>query len=354
MHSTVIDTVEFPVRERPAAWAETMALAQVTQRVKFLETATFGARIEMMPLGVGQVSALSYASLIAQRTPRLVRQSDPEMYHVALVTAGEIGIEQYRQSCLLKRGDMGFFDSSRSFDTYAGDTPGKTLLFQFPKKLLRLPHEQFTRLCGLSLPSTDGVARLFAQFLVGLAEEYVHCTPQDVTRLGNTALDLLSTVLAHHFDQDSAPSGGRAASGESGQDVLFLRISAFVVEHLRDPALGPEAIASAHRISLRYLHRVFQQNGTTPRAFIRQQRLDRCRKDLADPALERLTIHTIAARWGYPQPDGFSRAFRTATGMSPSEYRAAMRGPTPALDAAGDEGGGGPRQPSAPVVRPPM
>ncbi len=167
------------------------------------------------------------------------------------------------------------------------------------------------------------MGRLFGQYLVGLAEEYVHCTPQDVTRLGSTALDLLSTVLAHHSHQDSA------ASGESGPHVLFLRICAFIVEHLRDPALGPEAVASAHRISLRYLHRVFQQNGTTPRAFIKQQRLDRCRKDLADPALDHLTIHTIAARWGYPQPDGFSRAFRTATGMSPSEYRAAMRSATP-------------------------
>ncbi len=133
MDATVIDTVEFPLNERREAWVETMALAQVTQRVKFLETAAFGARIELMPLGIGQLSALSYASVIAQRTPRLVRQSDPEMYHVAVVTAGEIGIEQYRQRSLLKRGDMGFFDSSRSFDTFAGDTPGKTLLFQFPK-----------------------------------------------------------------------------------------------------------------------------------------------------------------------------------------------------------------------------
>ncbi|MFI9202560.1 helix-turn-helix domain-containing protein [Streptomyces sp. NPDC053048] len=332
MRSIVVDTVEFPLNERREAWVETMALAQVTQRVKFLETARFGARIELMPLGVGQVSALSYASVIAQRTPRLVRQSDPEMYHVALVTAGEIGIEQNRQRSLLKRGDMGFFDSSQSFDTFAGDTPGKTLLFQFPKKLLRLPHEQFTRLCGLSLPWTEGVGRLFGQFLVGLTEEYAHCAPQDVTRLGGTALDLLTTALAHHLDHDPALAAGSAASGaagESGRQVLFLRISAFITDHLRDPALGPEVIAAAHRISLRYLHRVFQQNGTTPRAFIRRQRLERCRKDLADPALGHLTIHTIAARWGYHQPAAFSRAFRTAMGMSPSEYRASMRLPSP-------------------------
>ncbi|MEU5546558.1 hypothetical protein AB0G85_29830 [Streptomyces sioyaensis] len=95
---------------------------------------------------------------------------------VSVVTEGETGIEQRRQHSLLERGDMGFFDSSQPFDTFAGDTPGKMLLFQFPKKLLRLPHEQFTRLCGLSQPWTEGAARLFGQFVVGLAEEYAHCT----------------------------------------------------------------------------------------------------------------------------------------------------------------------------------
>ncbi|MFF1476697.1 AraC family transcriptional regulator [Streptomyces sp. NPDC058301] len=28
-----------------------------------------------------------------------------------------------------------------------------------------------------------------------------------------------------------------------------------------------------------------------------------------------------AACWGYPQPDRFSRTFRIATGITPSEYR---------------------------------
>ncbi|MEU5431864.1 helix-turn-helix domain-containing protein [Streptomyces sp. NPDC020719] len=325
MRSTVVDTADFPVSERPGAWAGAMARAQVPQRVKSLETGTFAARIEMMPLGAGQVSVLSsYASVAAQRTPRHVRQSDPEMYRVVLVTAGEVGIEQCRQQFLLRDGEMGFGDSSQPIDIHAGDTPGRHLVFQFPKKLLALPHERLNRLCGQSLPWTQGIGRLFGQFLAGLADGYAQYTPQDASRLEVTALDLLSAVLAHHLDHD-ASSGGPAVSGASGQQALFLQISAFIIEHLSDPDLGPEAIAAAHHLSLRYLHRVFEVHGTTPRAFIRQQRLDRCRRDLVNPALDHLTIHTIAARWGYPQPAGFSRAFRAATGMSPSEYRATQR-----------------------------
>ncbi|MGW1626025.1 helix-turn-helix transcriptional regulator [Streptomyces sp. NPDC002172] len=96
-----------------------------------------------------------------------------------------------------------------------------------------------------------------------------------------------------------------------------------------------------HQISLRYLHRVCQQQATTPMAFIRQQRLDRCRRDLANAALSHLTIHAVATRWGYPQPDRFSRAFRTAVGMSPSEYRVAMRTAPAPGEAAGEAAGAG-------------
>ncbi|GGP56654.1 helix-turn-helix domain-containing protein [Streptomyces melanogenes] len=338
MRSTVVDTTGFPVRERPEAWAAAMALAQVPQRVTPLEAGTFKARIEMMPLGAGQVSVLSsYASVTAQRTARHIRQSDPEMYRIHLVTAGEVSIEQYRQRSLLNRGQMAFGDSSQPIDIHAGDTPGRHLVYQCPKKLLRLPHEQLTRLYGRSLPWTQGIGRLFGQFLTGLANEYAQYTPADAARLEASALDLLSAVLAHHLDQDASPSSP-AVSGASGQQALFLRMSAFTTEHLADPDLGPETIAAAHHLSLRYVHRVFQHHGLTPRAFIRRQRLDRCRRDLADPALQHLTIHAIAARWGYPQPDGFSRAFRTATGMSPSEYRATQRHSTLTPDEDGVPG----------------
>ncbi|MFJ9244159.1 helix-turn-helix domain-containing protein [Streptomyces sp. NPDC101776] len=56
---------------------------------------------------------------------------------------------------------------------------------------------------------------------------------------------------------------------------------------------------------------------------MREQRLARCRRDLADPALAHLAVAAIGSRWGFPGPAHFSNAFRTAYGMSPSEARAA-------------------------------
>lgn len=80
-------------------------------------------------------------------------------------------------------------------------------------------------------------------------------------------------------------------------------------------------IAAAHHMSLRTLQRLFQEQGITVGSFIRRQRLNRVRRDLADPRLAARPIHAIAACWGYPRPSDLTRAFRAAYGAGPAEYR---------------------------------
>jgi AraC-like DNA-binding protein len=57
------------------------------------------------------------------------------------------------------------------------------------------------------------------------------------------------------------------------------------------------------------------------------RRLERCARDLLDPALAHEPIGEIAARWGITNPAHFSRLFRAQFGLSPSEYRAVGRPP---------------------------
>ncbi|PYC79541.1 hypothetical protein C7C46_14400 [Streptomyces tateyamensis] len=101
------------------------------------------------------------------------------------------------------------------------------------------------------------------------------------------------------------------------------RPAAFIQRNLHDPELSPSAIAGAHHISVSYLHRLFTQEsqGETVAAWIRRQRLEKARRDLADPALCTLPVHAVAARWGIPRAADFSRGFRAAYGLSPTEHR---------------------------------
>nr|WSX47797.1 helix-turn-helix transcriptional regulator [Streptomyces sp. NBC_00974] len=106
------------------------------------------------------------------------------------------------------------------------------------------------------------------------------------------------------------------------------RIRAFVDHNLPDLRLGPDTIAAHHHISVRLLHSLFQEEPETVAATIRRLRLERSRADLADPRLSHSKVGEIAARWGFRHPADFSRAFRLAYGMPPSDYRrlALLRG----------------------------
>jgi AraC-like DNA-binding protein len=80
-------------------------------------------------------------------------------------------------------------------------------------------------------------------------------------------------------------------------------------------------IADAHFISLRYLHKLFEAEQTSVAEWIRRRRLERCRRDLLDPALRATPVGTIAARWGLHNPAHFSRLFRASYGVPPAEFR---------------------------------
>ena len=109
---------------------------------------------------------------------------------------------------------------------------------------------------------------------------------------------------------------------ETRERALVLSVRAFIEERLGDPALAPPMIAAAHHVSLRYLHKLFESQQTTVAALIRERRLERCRRDMLDPALRAQPVSAIAARWGLTNPAHFSRLFRAAYGSAPAEFRA--------------------------------
>ncbi|WP_338895223.1 GMC family oxidoreductase N-terminal domain-containing protein [Streptomyces sp. TG1A-60] len=75
---------------------------------------------------------------------------------------------------------------------------------------------------------------------------------------------------------------------------------------LDDPALGPDEIAAAHRVSRRHLYKLMAEEGYTVSGWLREQRLARCRRDLGDPALRHLSVGAIGGRRGFPDPAHFS------------------------------------------------
>ena len=80
------------------------------------------------------------------------------------------------------------------------------------------------------------------------------------------------------------------ASTPPPESDLADQILAYCMTRLSDPSLSAASVAKAHRISVRYLHKLFQAREFSLAAWIRHQRLQGIRRDLADPALAGRTV----------------------------------------------------------------
>jgi AraC-like DNA-binding protein len=94
-----------------------------------------------------------------------------------------------------------------------------------------------------------------------------------------------------------------------------------VREHLADPHLRVAELARRHHVSVRHLYTLFEQIGTTPGAYVREQRLLAAQTMLCDPRYARFATSDVAAAVGIHDVSTFKRAFRRQYGTTPAGWR---------------------------------
>lgn len=322
--SVLIRTDHLPARERiefvqeevaPRTWVplECGALGADIDFCFELRTGRFGAI---------QVNLVTSVPLIVRRTPKLIRRSAPDL--LKLVTpvhgyGGLVVIQDGRQAHLERPGDFALYDTRRPFEIRTVDVEegslAQVVTMHFPSTLLPVPPSQLKHLTAVPMGPCQGIGALTSKLLTQVAHSIDEYTPVEAARLSTAALEVLATRLAHELDRDGW------VPPETHRHALLVRIYTFIQEHLGDPKLSPGTIAAAHHVSLRYLHKLFQEEGATVAGWIRARRLEACRRDLADPALASRPVASIAARWGFSSAAHFSQVFRGAHGIPPGEYR---------------------------------
>ncbi|MFI0778366.1 helix-turn-helix domain-containing protein [Streptomyces sp. NPDC021212] len=323
---------DIPPSERFAAWRALCDRTTIPMELRSTHEDDFRATMWGIHLGQVSVSGTSVPSLWNHRTPAHIRRSDPETYHLQLHLRGETDVRHAGTTTTLGARQFMLSSTSRPYEAVIGRGRTDTMTVAVPPSLVPFPAADLDRLLGRRLSGRTGIGALLADVLVRLGAEHAAYRPADAPRLGTVVVDLLTALLAHELDGDAETGGGggTGAGGagarmapESHRRALLLRIQDFVQRNLHIPDLTPASIAAAHHISVRYLHRLFERQGHTVAAWIRAQRLERCRRDLADPAQSGIPIHAIAARWGFAHAADFSRAFRGAYGVPPRDFRLA-------------------------------
>ncbi|GAA2907469.1 MULTISPECIES: AraC-like ligand-binding domain-containing protein [Streptomyces] len=320
---TVFRSADLPTADRFDCWRELVGQTHAPLELHSDHREDFRAAQRVLDLGAVSVWPTTFQPVCFRRTPKLIRQSDPEGLHLSLPLSGALRTIRGEEEAVYGPDSLCVVDTSRPVDVHGGDgsSPHTGVGLEVPKALLALPRKKVDQAARLRLSTQKGFGALLAQLLTQLANGTDSYQPADGPRLGAVVIDLLSALIAH------ACEANNSLPPETRQQTLVLRIRAFIQQHLHDPQLTPRTIAAAHHISRSYLYRLFEYEEESVAAWIRRQRLEHARRDLAEPAMRSTPIHAIAARWGFSHAADFTRAFRTAYDMSPRDYRSLAHRP---------------------------
>ncbi len=268
----------------------------------------FAGSVRTSDLGHLTVASVESSTQGCSRTPGLARRDSDVYLQVGLIARGVATLAQDGREAELYPGDFAVYETDRPFFWgLKGDW--ELLVFTWPRASIALDAGASRLLTARALSGGDGLGAIVGRMLRDLVTSPPELSAAGGVRLADEVAELVTTVAGERVSP-TAPA--RAA------DDLLRRVDAHIIEHLADPDLCPTGIAAAHFVSTRHLHRLFAHCGGTVAQQIQRLRLERCRRELLDP---RVSVTDVSRRWGFTDLATFSRAFRGAYGMSPSEWR---------------------------------
>jgi AraC-like DNA-binding protein len=274
----------------------------------------YRGRVAFQELGEAlTLSRSHWGPMSAVRTGRMAAgPSGDNLMVFCAQMAGECTVHQHDRFAKLAVG-TGVLAEARSPSKRVSQTEARTLTLLFSRELLPLRTAEITEGCARGMDPAAPAMQMLSGYLGRLFEVADDLTASQRLDAGRAAIDLLAMAL-----RDVTPS---VPGGDGPEGVLLDMMRVHVREHLADPDLRVEELARRHHVSVRYLYSLFARIGTTPGAYLREQRLLAAQTMLSDPRHCRLGTSDIAAAVGFLDLRTFERAFRRQYGMTPGGWR---------------------------------
>lgn len=240
-----------------------------------------------------------------------LRRDDRDILAVQLVLSGRERMTIGEDDVLLGQGDILIWDTTREM-RFEVLEPLHKLSVMMPLARLKCWMPRAWHTVDRRLASGSVQAELLSSYIAAIRPGFMSGALTNAEGLTEATIGLLINALGE---------GARPVPPESLRDGQMARVRHFIGKHLDDPDLSPRMIADGCKISVRYLHWLFEPTGTTVLRYAIQQRLIRCRRELENPQMCTRSITDIAYASGFQNPTHFSRRFKAEYGLSPQDFR---------------------------------
>lgn len=295
-------------------------------RIQTAMQAVFGHGWDVTPVGASDLKmviksvpfggmTLSQATLsqaqVTNRT-RPCNGSSDHPYNIYMSNRRHV-VTTHNGSVVLEPGDVTVSDASTAV-TMTTKEPYTTIGLTVPASLLRNFIAEPERAVGARFSGKTGFSKVVSYLLLTMWEFAEAENFDEInTEMAESLLAILSTCCRLNTHQIEAPGSDLIAKQE--------RIKQLIDQNLRMPDLCVRDLAKQFGCSIRYIQRLFSEGDCTVSKYIRRQRLEGCRKQLADPTWMNHGITEIAFNWGFNSSAHFSRIFKEEYGITAREYR---------------------------------
>ncbi|MDR6392528.1 helix-turn-helix domain-containing protein [Paraburkholderia phenoliruptrix] len=312
-------TAGVPASERMEYWEALCAATLVGLRCSSLSPSGLEVEktgIALPDLGIADISGRDH---LIERSPAMVRQWPKESLFACQIVSGRAYFIQRDRCLLADAGDVVVYDTRVPY-VFGFLTPMRQLLIDLPVTTFDDRIDAELAALPLRIVPTPGVGAMLGSTLRASVERFMkdpgeHDPARFTEHMRMLVSELINTELK-----------GVSVSRTSLSYLLTAR--QYIAAHLREPDLGPQAIADAVGLSLRHLSRLFSADGESITQYIWSERLSHAYRELTDARLRKTSVGEIAFRWGFSSQAHFSRAIRERYGASPVSLR-------DAADAAG-------------------
>lgn len=244
-----------------------------------------------------------------ERTPEYIVDDSCNDILINTIKSGYLKFYQFGREDIVGPGDMFLSDSASPF-SYLSNDPIAVQTFRIPRRFLTSQIPNVEDVSARKIDAEGHWSKALAAYIGALqASGRDHLSLQPASQFAEQIVSLVRLAIGPSISDIS-----------HHQAKTLTRIRQAMRERLNEEGLSPREIANDVGISRSYLNLLLAKADTSFRRELDGMRIDLAMRMLG-PYGRRLSIKEVALQCGFANGAHFSRKFRAARGMPPSEYR---------------------------------
>lgn len=320
--SAAFSTIRFstdsvPEKDRVPMWREYYGRSLLKVDMKPATDMPFRCDVAVRSLpGLQLLSGTSSALRIIRDHESIADGNDDLI--LALNQTGTVITTARGRAVELQRGDAVLLtgDEVTQFERLH---PGSSISMQIPRTILAPLVSGIDDTVMRRIPRHVDALKLLASYATPLFTEDAFGSPE-----------IRDLVTRHVHDLIALALGATRDAAETAQDrglraARLAAAKAYIAAHSDDHALSVQRVAAHLDVTVRYLQRLFERDGSTFSAFLLGHRLAEAHRMLCETQFDRFPVGSIAYDTGFGDLSYFNRCFRKLYGLTPRDIREAGR-----------------------------